>query len=259
MRAYTFVLFFNLYGLKLSLVTVVYNAQDTIGQCIESVISQNYQNLEYIIVDGGSTDNTLQIINQYRSRINILISEPDKGIYDAMNKGIKLATGQIVGTLNADDHFADHEVLLSIAKVFEQQDIDAVYGDLEIINQHHQIIRKWCSGQCNSSSFNLGFMPPHPTFYCRRNLFEKFGFYSLEYGSAADYELMLRFIHLYKIRSFYLKKVMVKMRVGGISSKNLKNRTKAWAFDLKAMRKNKIMFPLLALMLKPLRKIIQFI
>ena len=259
MRAYTFVFFFNLYGLKLSLVTVVYNAQDTIGQCIESVISQNYQNLEYIIVDGGSTDNTLQIINQYRSRINILISEPDKGIYDAMNKGIKLATGQIVGTLNADDHFADHEVLLSIAKVFEQQDIDAVYGDLEIINQHHQIIRKWCSGQCNSSSFNLGFMPPHPTFYCRRNLFEKFGFYSLEYGSAADYELMLRFIHLYKIRSFYLKKVMVKMRVGGISSKNLKNRTKAWAFDLKAMRKNKIMFPLLALMLKPLRKIIQFI
>ncbi|HMG09128.1 MAG TPA: glycosyltransferase family 2 protein [Mucilaginibacter sp.] len=245
--------------MKLSLVTVVYNAQDTIGQCIESVISQNYQNLEYIIVDGGSTDNTLQIINQYRSRINILISEPDKGIYDAMNKGIKLATGQIVGTLNADDHFADHEVLLSIAKVFEQQDIDAVYGDLEIINQHHQIIRKWCSGQCNSSSFNLGFMPPHPTFYCRRNLFEKFGFYSLEYGSAADYELMLRFIHLYKIRSFYLKKVMVKMRVGGISSKNLKNRTKAWAFDLKAMRKNKIMFPLLALMLKPLRKIIQFI
>jgi len=259
LRAYTFVFFFNLYGLKLSLVTVVYNAQDTIGQCIESVISQNYQNLEYIIVDGGSTDNTLQIINQYRSRINILISEPDKGIYDAMNKGIKLATGQIVGILNADDHFADHEVLLSIAKVFEQQDIDAVYGDLDFINQHHQTIRKWCSGQCNSSSFNLGFMPPHPTFYCRRNLFEKFGFYSLEYGSAADYELMLRFIHLYKIRSFYLKKVMVKMRVGGISSKNLKNRTKAWAFDLKAMRKNKIMFPLLALMLKPLRKIIQFI
>lgn len=259
LRAYTFVFFSNLYGLKLSLVTVVYNAQDTIGQCIESVIRQNYHNLEYIIVDGGSTDNTLQIINQYRSRINILISEPDKGIYDAMNKGIKLASGQIVGTLNADDHFVDHEVLLSVAKAFEQQDIDAVYGDLDIINQHHQVIRKWRSGQCKSSSFNLGFMPPHPTFYCRRNLFEKFGFYSLEYGSAADYELMLRFIHLHKIRSVYLKKVMVKMRDGGVSSKNLKNRTKAWAFDLKAMRKNKVMFPLLALIVKPLRKIIQFI
>jgi glycosyltransferase involved in cell wall biosynthesis len=247
-----------LYGLKLSLVTVVYNAQDTIGECIESVIRQNYHNLEYIIVDGGSTDNTLQIINQYRSRIHILIAEPDKGIYDAMNKGIKLATGEIVGTLNADDHFADQEVLLSIAKVFEQQGVDAVYGDLDIINQDRQVIRKWRSGQCKNSSFNLGFMPPHPTFYCRRNLFEKFGFYSLEYGSAADYELMLRFIHLHKIRSVYLKKVMVNMRVGGVSSKSLKNRTKAWAFDLKAMRKNKIMFPLLSLMLKPLRKIIQF-
>jgi glycosyltransferase involved in cell wall biosynthesis len=248
-----------LYGLKLSLVTVVYNAQDTIGQCIESVTSQNYPDLEYIIIDGGSTDNTLEIINKYRSHINILVSEPDKGIYDAMNKGIRLATGEIVGTLNADDYFAGNGVLQSVADAFAQQPVDAIYGDLDIIDRDHQVIRKWRSCQYKHTSFNLGFMPPHPTFYCRKSLFEKFGPYSLEYGSAADYELMLRFMYLHKIRSLYLKKVMVKMRTGGVSSKGLKNRIKAWQFDLKAMRKNKITFPLLALLLKPLRKIIQFI
>lgn len=253
------VFFFNFYGLKLSLVTVVYNAQDTIGQCIESVISQNYPDLEYIIIDGGSTDNTIQVINQYLPHINILVSESDGGIYDAMNKGIKLATGQVVGTLNADDYFADHEVLQTVAKAFEQQGTDIIYGDLDIIDGHNRIIRKWRSRQCQSSSFNLGFMPPHPTFYCRPQLFEKFGFYNPEFGSAADYELMLRFMYRYKANSIYLKKVMVKMRTGGVSSKNLKNRIMAWKFDLKAIRKNKITFPVITLLLKPFRKIFQFL
>ena len=248
-----------MYGLKLSLVTIVYNAQDTIGQCIESVISQNYPDLEYIIIDGGSTDNTVEVIKKYLPSINILVSEPDNGIYDAMNKGIKLATGQIVGTLNADDRFADHEVLQTVAKAFEQQGADAVYGDLDIVDKKNRIVRKWRSGQWRGSSFNLGFMPPHPTFYCRRRLFEKFGFYSLDFGSAADYELMLRFMYGHKINSIYLKKVMVKMRTGGVSSKNLTNRIRAWQYDLKAMQKNKIRLPLVTLMLKPFRKIFQFI
>jgi len=258
LRVQIFVSFSNLYGLKLSLVTVVYNAQHSIGQCIESVISQNYLNLEYIIVDGGSTDNTLNIIEQYRQHIHILVSEPDLGIYDAMNKGIRLATGQIVGMLNADDQFADNEVLKSVAAAFKQYDADVVYGDMDIINQEQRIIRKWRSRPCNNNSFNLGFMPPHPTFYCKRELFEKFGFYSLNYGSAADFELMLRFLHLNKIRSFYLKKVMVKMLTGGVSSKSFKNRINAWRYDLKAMRKNGVTVPLLSLILKPARKIIQF-
>ncbi|WP_255486971.1 glycosyltransferase family 2 protein [Mucilaginibacter sp. SP1R1] len=245
--------------MKLSLVTVVYNARDTIGQCIESVISQNYSNLEYIVIDGGSTDGTLQVINQYRSHINIFVSEKDSGIYDAMNKGIALATGEVVGTLNADDYFADGQVLQSVVQAFEQYPVNVVYGDLDIISQQYKIIRKWRSRPCKGSSFNWGFMPPHPTFYCKRSLFTQYGLYSLDYGSAADYELMVRLMHLHQVKSYYLKKVMVKMRVGGVSSKSLNNRVKAWQFDLKAMQKNKVRFPFLALVLKPLQKIFQFI
>lgn len=248
-----------MYVLKLSLVTVVYNAQDTIRQCIQSVISQNYPHLEYIIIDGGSTDNTLAIIQEYREHIHILVSEPDQGIYDAMNKGIRLATGDVVGMLNADDHFTDDHVLQSVARVFAQQDAEIVYGDMDVIDQHRRVIRKWRSGEYNRNSFKLGFMPPHPTFYCRRNLFDQFDFYSLDHGSAADYELMLRLMYRHQVKAYHLKHVMVNMRAGGISSKNLNNRVKAWQFDLLAMRQNKLPFPMLTLVLKPLRKIIQFL
>jgi glycosyltransferase involved in cell wall biosynthesis len=252
------VYFFNFQGLKVSLITVVYNAQDTIARCIESVISQEYPDIEHIIIDGGSTDNTLQIINQYRSSISHLVSGPDKGIYDAMNKGIKLATGQIIGTLNADDRLAGADVLSAVVKAFIENSAEAVYGNLLIVNLAGQVKRKWNSKQCGVNSFNLGFMPPHPTFYCKRELFQKLGFYSLQYGSAADYELMLRFMHQHKIRNFYLNKVMVIMQGGGVSNSSLINRVKAWSFDLKAMRQNNIMVPVLALVLKPLRKIYQY-
>ncbi|WP_184544937.1 glycosyltransferase family 2 protein [Mucilaginibacter sp. FT3.2] len=245
--------------MKISIVTVVYNAQDTIAQCINSVISQKYPDIEYIIVDGGSTDNTLQIIDQYASFINVLVSEPDQGIYDAMNKGIKIATGQVVGTLNADDQLAGDMVLSAVAEAFINQGADAVYGNLHIVNQAGKIIRKWHSKQCGKNSFNRGFMPPHPTFYCKRELFSKLGFYSLAYGSAADYELMVRFMYLHHIKNFYLNVVMVTMRHGGVSNSSFKNRIRAWGFDLKAMRKNNIKFPLLALFLKPLRKAYQYI
>lgn len=245
--------------MKISLITIVYNAQDTIQKCIESVIGQNYHDVEYIIVDGGSTDSTLQIINQYRPHIHVLVSEPDQGIYDAMNRGIALATGEIVGTLNADDFFNGPDVLSSVAQVFSDQDTEIVYGNLEYVNPEGIVIRKWHSGQCGKTSFNWGFMPPHPTFYCKRYLFKKLGFYNLEYGSAGDYELMVRFMHKYRVKSYHLNKVMVKMQIGGVSNKNVMNRVKAWQFDLKAMRKNGIMFPVVAIVLKPLRKIFQFV
>ncbi|WP_244311225.1 glycosyltransferase family 2 protein [Mucilaginibacter metallidurans] len=145
--------------MKISVITVVYNAQDTIKRCIDSVIGQNYNNIEYIIIDGGSTDSSLQIINQYKSHIKVLISEPDQGIYDAVNKGIRLATGEIVGTLNADDFFANQEVISALAQAFSDSAAGIVYGNLDYINSVGKITRKWKSHKCGKNSFNRGFMP----------------------------------------------------------------------------------------------------
>jgi len=245
--------------LKVSLITVVYNAGNTLARCIDSVISQNYPDIEYIIIDGGSIDGTLQVIDQYRDFVSVIISEPDKGIYDAMNKGIMRATGDIVGTLNADDALADNDVLAAVAQTFEQQNADVVYGNLNVIGPQGSIIRRWVSKQSLRNSFNWGFMPPHPTFYCKRELFWKLGFYSLEFGSAADYELMLRFMHKHGVSGCFLNKVLVNMLAGGVSNSSLENRIKAWNFDLKAMRHNHIKIPVLTVVLKPLSKLHQFL
>lgn len=244
---------------KISLITSTYNAEATIGRCIESVIAQQYTNLEYIIIDGGSTDNTIAIINCYRAHINIFISEADEGVYDAMNKGIKLARGDVIGTLNADDFFADKNVLTTIGNTFSIQNADIIYGNLDYVKPDETIIRKWRTRTYTKGMFNWGWMPPHPTFYCRAGLFERFGTYSLEYGTAADYELMLRFMHANSINVFHIDKVMVKMQSGGMSNKNPFNRLKAWGFDLMAMRNNGISYPLITLIIKPLRKIGQYI
>ena len=244
--------------LKISLITVAFNAENTIERCIQSVIRQTFKNVEYIIIDGFSTDRTIQIIDQYKEYINIFLSEPDEGIYDAMNKGIKLATGDIIGMLNADDFFKDNSILNTIAKTFKQQNTPIIYGDLDFVNSRGKIVRKWRSAQYTQGIFNWGWMPPHPTFYCKRELFYTLGFYSLEYGTAADYELMLRFMHLNNINAFYIKKVLIGMEIGGISNKSFTNRVKGLLFDLKAMRKNGIMLPVITLIFKPLRKTIQY-
>ena len=245
-------------NLKISLITVVYNSEKTIKRCIESVIAQKYSNIEYIIIDGGSTDDTLQIIEQYRLDIDVFLSEPDAGIYDAMNKGIKAATGKIIGTLNSDDFFAYNDVISCISEAFVQHNADVVYGNLDYIDLKGNIKRIWKAGSYVNNLFNWGWMPPHPTFYCKRELFEKFGAYNLQYGTAADYELMVRFIHRNKTSVYYLNKTIVEMSVGGVSNKAYVNRYKAWVNDYKAMRKNGVIFPPLAIILKPLRKIIQY-
>jgi len=245
-------------GLKISIITVAINAQNTIERCITSVLRQNFKNVQYILIDGKSTDNTLQIIDKYKDSIDILISEPDNGVYDAMNKGIAVATGDIIGTINADDFFADDDVLYNIAKVFTEQDTGILYGDLDYIDPNDKVIRKWRSGKYKKGMFNWGWMPPHPTFYCRKKLFDDFGIYRLDYGSAADYELMLRFIHLNNTNTYYLNKVMIKMVIGGLSNKNVTNRVQAMRFDLKAMRNNNIFLPMVTILFKPLRKVVQF-
>jgi glycosyltransferase involved in cell wall biosynthesis len=244
---------------KISLVTVAYNAGSTIRRCIESVIAQNFESLEYIIIDGGSTDDTIQIINQYRNHINIFISGLDNGVYDAMNKGIIKAHGEIIGMLNADDYFAANDILTTVGDAFTQQNADIVYGNLDYVKPDETIIRKWRTKAYRKGMYNWGWMPPHPTFYGKKQLFEKLGFYNIAYGTAADYELMVRFMHTNNFVVVYINKVMVKMQSGGLSNKSLANRIKAWRFDLKAMRENNVLHPLLTLIIKPIRKIGQYL
>jgi hypothetical protein len=161
--------------------------------------------------------------------------------------------------INADDYFADEHVLQEVAEAFEAQGTPVVYGDIDYVDASDKIIRRWRSGKYSHGMFNRGWMPPHPTFYCRRELFDKFGFYSLGYGTAADYELMLRFLHKNRAKAHYLKKVMVKMKTGGASNKNVNNRVKGFLNDFKAMKKNGISIPFFTILLKPARKIWQFL
>ncbi|MGN6396943.1 MAG: glycosyltransferase family 2 protein [Mucilaginibacter sp.] len=244
--------------IKISLITVCYNAESTILGCIKSVFEQDYKNIEYIIIDGGSTDRTVEYVLGYSGQLTHFVSEPDNGIYDAINKGIKMASGDIVGLLNADDYFPETNVLSTIAGAFKQSDADVVYGDLDYVNAHGRILRKWRSGNFKRNKFRLGWMPPHPTFYCKRDLFKQYGYYSLDFGTAGDYELMLRFLYVNDLKVSYINRVLVKMRVGGQSNQNLVNRKKALANDLKAMRVHGISIPFLSLFLKPARKLTQY-
>lgn len=246
-------------SVKISLITVTYNAAGTIERCISSVIAQTYPHLEYIIIDGGSTDATSAILDRYKKHIHALVSEPDKGIYDAMNKGIALATGDIVGILNADDFFAGQDALALIAQPFCSAGVDAVYGDIDFINKQDKVVREWRAGKYRHGYFNWGWMPPHATFYAKRELFVKYGLYDIRYGSAADYELTLRFIHTNQIKIAYINKILVKMLIGGVSNKSLGNRIKAWQHDFRAMKQNGLLLPQLSIILKPFRKIIQYI
>lgn len=246
-------------GVKISLITVCRNAAGTIQRCIDSVSGQHYKHVEHIIIDGNSVDGTLELILKHKSDNYFFTSERDAGIYDAINKGIMRATGEVIGLLNADDYFADADVLGDIAGVFSSAGPDLLYADLDYVNGKGAISRRWRSGNYLPEKFNRGWMPPHPTFYARKKLFYDFGLYDAAYGSAADYELMLRFMYLKKAKVSYLNRVIVKMETGGISNKSLSNRMMAWHCDFKAMKNNHIKYPFLGIVMKPLRKIAQFI
>jgi glycosyltransferase involved in cell wall biosynthesis len=244
---------------RISLITVCFNAERTIERCVQSVAAQCYKNVEYILIDGGSFDNTLQIINKYAAIVTVLISEKDSGIYDAMNKGIATASGDVIGMLNADDYFADENILDMVAQSFKDPAVKLLYGDLDFVNCGGMVVRRWRSGNYSDQGLRWGWMPPHPTFYGRKDLFSRYDGYSLGYGSAGDYELMLRFMFKHRIPAFYLSRIMVKMEVGGESSKDVGSRLRAFYNDFKALRDNGIGFPWLKAVVKRGRKIGQFL
>lgn len=212
--------------MKISVITVCYNSESYIRDCIESVINQSYSNLEYIIVDGKSTDGTLKIIENYKYYIHKLISESDTGIYNAMNKGILCATGDIIGILNSDDYFADNKIIERIVQAFQQEKaIDAIYGDVQFVkpNNLDKVVRYYSSKKFTPFKFRYGFMPAHPSFYVKHEWFEKLGYYREDYQIAADYELLIRFLYKQKLKCKYIEMPFVSMRTGGISNKSFKS------------------------------------
>lgn len=228
--------------MKVSIITVVYNNEKYIAGAIESVLEQDYSDIEYIIVDGASTDSTLSVISRYQNRITKIISEKDGGLYEAMNKGICAATGEVIGILNSDDFFYDKHVVSTIERSFIEDKVDAVIGDIVFIKKDDdsQIIRKCSSRNWKVSSFTWGLMPPHPSVFIKRGLFEKLGYYKTHYKIAADFELLMRFLLVNKINWKYLPVVTTKMRLGGKSTNYLKTAFSINTELIRSCRENKI-------------------
>ncbi|RIV21224.1 glycosyltransferase [Fibrisoma montanum] len=247
--------------MKVSIITVVFNGAEHIRDCIESVLGQTYPDIEYIIVDGQSTDGTVDIVRSYGSRVARFVSESDKGLYDAMNKGVGLATGEVVGMLNADDFYRHNRVIENMVATFKRTGSDGVYGDMLYVdrNDPKQLKRYWRSGWYREGDFLWGWMPGHLSFFAKRWAYEQYGLFRLDMKSAADYELMLRFIHKHKLRLAYMDEVTIVMRAGGISNSSLGNRLRANREDRLAWKVNGIQPYFFTLWLKPLRKISQYL
>ena len=246
--------------MKVSIITTCKNSAATIEDTIKSVISQDYTSIEYIVIDGQSVDGTIQIIQKYRDNLSVFLSESDHGFYYALNKGISLATGEVIGILNSDDFYPSSTIISNVIDVFTREQADAVYGDLSYVDRidTSKVIRKWVSGKYTDGDFLGGWMPPHPTFFVKKSVYTQFGVFNTGFKSAADYEIMLRFIHKHKIKLAYLPELIVLMRIGGTSNVSLANRIKANLEDRNAWTINGLTPRPWTLFLKPLRKIRQF-
>lgn len=227
--------------MKVSIITVVYNNANFIKDAIESVLTQSYENIEYIVIDGASNDGTVEIINRYGNRITHFLSEKDHGIYDAMNKGLKLASGDIVGILNSDDFYISNNVINMVVEAFLYNNVDSVFADLVYVNPDNltKVVRYYDSSQCFPENFNKAMYPAHPTFFVKRKIYEKYGYFKIDYKIAADFDLMARFLCTYRISYVYLPRPIIKMRIGGVSTslKSIYTNTKE---QLRVCRENGI-------------------
>lgn len=236
-----------------SIITVCFNSVNTIRETIESVISQDYPELEYIVIDGGSSDGTIRILKEYESKITKIISEPDQGIYDAMNKGISYATGAVIGMLNSDDIYINSSAVSDLIGAMNAQNTDSVFADLVVVDQNNlSIVKRYYDSSCFSpDKFRYGWMPAHPTFFVKRSIYDAVGLFSLDYKIAADYEMLIRILWVRKCTYAYLSKPVIKMRYGGTSNSGV---YQSWLLNLeivKACRQNGIqtMMPLLIMKL----------
>ena len=244
--------------MKISIITISYNAKNTIEKTLISIVGQSYKNIEHIIVDGGSIDNTLDICKAF-PHISKIISEPDKGVYDAFNKGLNLVTGDVIGFLNADDVFYNENSVQEIVSAFLKNDVDIVYGNLDYINEEGKVIRNWISKPYEKGLIKKAWMPAHPTFYCKKEVYNHLGGYNDSFTIGGDFELCLRFLEVNKVPSFYLNKKLVKMLVGGISNSGLKSKWTIYKEELRAFKINKILINPFLFFLYKLKKLKQFI
>jgi glycosyltransferase involved in cell wall biosynthesis len=247
--------------LKISLITVTYNSAATIKATIESVAMQDYSHIEYIIIDGNSTDGTQQIITSYGSLVHKFISEPDNGMYDAINKGIKLAGGEVIGLLNSDDFFASEKSVSIIAQAFLENSIDAIYANIAFVKPGNlsQVVRSYSSKKFKVSKFKYGYMPAHPSFYVKKDCFEKYGLYKLDYKIAADYELVMRFMLKHKIKTLYIDQLLVYMQTGGLSNKTPLSRYILNKEIVRACKENGVETNMALISLKYFTKVFQYI
>jgi glycosyltransferase len=247
-------------SLQISVITAVFNRARTLEDSLRSVQAQSWPDVEHIVVDGASTDGSLDIVRRHEHRLARVVSEPDRGVYDALNKGIALASGDVIGFMHADDTFASPQALQSVARAFEDPAVDAVYGDLVYVSQADpsRVVRYWKAGPFRREQLALGWMPPHPTFYVRRGLYERLGTFDTRYRIAADYENMLRILWHGRANTVYIPQVLVRMRTGGVSNKSVLNILSKSREDYAAMRQNGI-GGLQALLLKNVTKLPQFV
>lgn len=248
--------------MKISIITPTLNCEKLIRRTMDSIFLQEGVEIEQIVIDGVSKDGTIAVLKEYEKKCNYLtiISEKDNGLYDAMNKGIQLATGDVIGILNAGDFYANRHILKKVMLKFENEETDSVYGDLVYIKGDNieNIVRVWRSGKLGKDKFYKGWMPPHPTFFVKKSIYEKYGFFNIDLKISADYELILRFLLKNGVPSVYIPKVLVYMPIGGVSNASFTNRLQANREDKKAWKLNKLKPKFYTIIWKPLSKVKQF-